>query len=186
MQVHAALLLCSGSFRERGKDSRGTDPYDIYGLSHRQGPTLHCWSQWGRGLLCCLWEERFLLCLHSHTSICIPILLLGRVATASLSGLETLLEFSVRSYLVGNAGSRPISEAKQPWACLVLRWGTTGEAHVLYSLSSFWREAVEAGLSWRDLAAARPARQPASQPTHTHAHTRTHAHAHAERYISGR
>ena len=40
----------------------------------------------------------------------------------------------VRSYLVGNAGSRPISEAKQPWACLVLGWGTTGEAHVLYSL----------------------------------------------------
>ena len=56
------------------------------------------------------------------------------VAAACLSGLVTLLEFSVRSYLVGNAGSRPISEAKQPWACLVLRWGTTGEAHVLYSL----------------------------------------------------
>ena len=61
-------------------------------------------------------------------------LLLGRVAAVSLSGLVTLLESSVRSYLVGNAGSRPISEAKQPWACLVLRWGTTGEAHVLYSL----------------------------------------------------
>ena len=76
------------------------------------------------------------------------------MATASLSGLETLLESSVRSYLVGNAGSRPISEAKQPWACLVLRWGTTGEAHVLYSLSSFGREAVEAGLAFRDLAAA--------------------------------
>ena len=60
-------------------------------------------------------------------------MLLGRVATAPLSGLVTLLESSVRSYLVGNAGSRPISEAKQPWACLVLRWGTTGEAHVLYS-----------------------------------------------------
>jgi hypothetical protein len=86
-----------------------------------------------------------------HTS---SSLLLGRVATASLSGLETLLESSVRSYLVGNAGSRPISEAKQPWACLVLRWGTTGEAHVLYSLSSFGREAVEAGLAFRDLAAA--------------------------------
>ena len=85
-----------------------------------------------------------------HTS---SSLLLGRVATASLSGLETLLESSVRSYLVGNAGSRPISEAKQPWACLVLRWGTTGEAHVLYSLSSFGREAVEAGLAWRDFAA---------------------------------
>ena len=62
------------------------------------------------------------------------LLLLGLEATARLSGLVTLLEFSVRSYLVGNAGSRPISEAKQPWACLVLRWGTTGEAHVLYSL----------------------------------------------------
>ena len=81
-------------------------------------------------------------------------MLLGRVATVSLSGLVTLLESSVRSYLVGNAGSRPISEAKQPWACLVLRWGTTGEAHVLYSLSSFGREAVEAGLAFRDLAAA--------------------------------
>ena len=57
------------------------------------------------------------------------------MAAVLLSGLVTLLESSVRSYLVGNAGSRPISEAKQPWACLVLRWGTTGEAHVLYSLS---------------------------------------------------
>ena len=47
---------------------------------------------------------------------------------------ETSRESTVRSNLVGNAGSRPISEAKQPWACLVLRWGTTGEAHVLYSL----------------------------------------------------
>jgi hypothetical protein len=67
--------------------------------------------------------------------IFIHSLLLGLEATARLSGLVTLLEFSVRSYLVGNAGSRPISEAKQPWACLVLRWGTTGEAHVLYSLT---------------------------------------------------
>ena len=46
---------------------------------------------------------------------------------------ETSREATVRSYLVGNAGSRPISEAKQPWACPVLGWGTTGEAHVLYS-----------------------------------------------------
>lgn len=52
-------------------------------------------------------------------------------------GIASSLELSVRSYLVGNAGSRPISEAKQPWACLVLRWGTTGEAHVLYSLQTF-------------------------------------------------
>ena len=49
---------------------------------------------------------------------------------------ETSRESTVRSNLVGNAGSRPISEAKQPWACPVLGWGTTGEAHVLYSLSS--------------------------------------------------
>ena len=60
------------------------------------------------------------------------------MAAVSLSGLVTLLESSVRSYLVGNAGSRPISEAKQPWACLVLRWGTTGEAHVLYSPQFFF------------------------------------------------
>ena len=49
---------------------------------------------------------------------------------------ETSRESTVRSNLVGNAGSRPISEAKQPWACPVLGWGTTGEAHVLYSFSS--------------------------------------------------
>ena len=48
---------------------------------------------------------------------------------------ETSRESTVRSNLVGNAGSRPISEAKQPWACPVLGWGTTGEAHVLYSFS---------------------------------------------------
>ena len=74
-------------------------------------------------------------------------MLLGRVATAQLSGLVTLLEFSVRSYLVGNAGSRPISEAKQPWACLVLRWGTTGEAHVLYS-PTFELYCSEVGCTW--------------------------------------
>ena len=53
---------------------------------------------------------------------------------------ETSREATVRSNLVGNAGSRPISEAKQPWACPVLGWGTTGEAHVLYStpISSYF------------------------------------------------
>ena len=54
---------------------------------------------------------------------------LGRLGVRS----ETSGELTVRSNLVGNAGSRPISEAKQPWACPVLGWGTTGEAHVLYS-----------------------------------------------------
>ena len=55
----------------------------------------------------------------------------GRLGVRS----ETSGELTVRSNLVGNAGSRPISEAKQPWACPVLGWGTTGEAHVLYSIS---------------------------------------------------
>ncbi len=76
-----------------------------------------------------------IICRYSMYILIVSALLLGLEATARLSGLVTLLEFSVRSYLVGNAGSRPISEAKQPWACLVLRWGTTGEAHILYSLS---------------------------------------------------
>ena len=58
---------------------------------------------------------------------------LGRLGVRS----ETSGELTVRSNLVGNAGSRPISEAKQPWACPVLGWGTTGEAHVLYSSSSY-------------------------------------------------
>ena len=108
-----------------------------------------------------------------HTS---SSLLLGRVATASLSGLETLLESSVRSYLVGNAGSRPISEAKQPWACLVLRWGTTGEAHVLYSLSSFGREAVEAGLAWRDSSSTLCSRSSTSTSIHTPMASEHHHH----------
>ena len=61
----------------------------------------------------------------------------------TLPGLDTPQESSVRSYLIGNAGSRrtrPISEAKQPWACLVFIWGTTGEAHVLYSPLSLFAE----------------------------------------------
>ena len=86
---------------------------------------------------------------HRTAVICLigitAALLLGRVAAAPLSGLVTLREPSVRSYLVGNAGSRPISEAKQPWACLVLRWGTTGEAHVLYSPILFANSGGRAG-----------------------------------------
>ena len=59
---------------------------------------------------------------------------------------------SVRSYLVGNAGSRPISEAKQPWACPVLGWGTTGEAHVLYSsLYLFFVELSSEASAWEGL-----------------------------------
>jgi hypothetical protein len=72
----------------------------------------------------------------------ISILMISFVCILSIymcegSGFRALVKLSVRSYLVGNAGSRPISEAKQPWACLVLGWGTTGEAHVLYSLFHF-------------------------------------------------
>ena len=89
----------------------------------------------GCGVGCYILYSYFVCPMCPTHSLLLLYLLLGRVATASLSGLETLLESSVRSYLVGNAGSRPISEAKQPWACLVLRWGTTGEAHVLYSLT---------------------------------------------------
>ena len=55
---------------------------------------------------------------------------------------ETSGESTVRSNLVGNAGSRPISEAKQPWACPVLAWGTSGEAHVLYSFQYLARSTL--------------------------------------------
>ena len=89
-----------------------------------------------------------IICRYSMYIIIVSALLLGLEATARLSGLVTLLEFSVRSYLVGNAGSRPISEAKQPWACLVLRWGTTGEAHVLYSLSLFAKSLLTRVWTW--------------------------------------
>ena len=79
----------------------------------------------------------------SHLSLSYQLSLFSRYlsisSSESLPSLlgarsETSREATVRSNLVGNAGSRPISEAKQPWACPVLGWGTTGEAHVLYSL----------------------------------------------------
>ncbi len=41
---------------------------------------------------------------------------------------ETSSESTVRSNLVENAGSRPISEAQQPWACPVLGWGACENA----------------------------------------------------------
>ena len=58
---------------------------------------------------------------------------MGRMRLLVVEWFEATGDSPVRSYLAGNAGSRLISEAKQPWACLVLGWGTTGEAHVLYS-----------------------------------------------------
>ena len=81
-----------------------------------------------------------------HLSQSLPSLLGARSETSG--------EATVRSNLVGNAGSRPISEAKQPWACPVLGWGTTGEAHVLYSFS-------KNSLSARSLRSARAGRRAA-------------------------
>ena len=72
--------------------------------------------------------------LHFSYILLIPIQSLSLSREGRLvEWLETTGKSPVRSYLAGNAGSRLISEAKQPWACLVLGWGTTGEAHVLYS-----------------------------------------------------
>ena len=36
----------------------------------------------------------------------------------------------IRSYQGENTGSHPNSEVKHPWACSVLRWGTTRESQV--------------------------------------------------------
>ena len=41
--------------------------------------------------------------------------------------LSTLI---IRSYQGENTGSHPNSEVKHPWACSVLRWGTTRESQV--------------------------------------------------------
>ena len=42
-------------------------------------------------------------------------------------GHSTLI---IRSYQGENTGSHPNSEVKHPWACSVLRWGTTRESQV--------------------------------------------------------
>ena len=90
----------------------------------------------------------------------------SRVARVRLTPSEGL---SVRSYQVGNAGSRPISEAKQPWACLVLTWGTSGEAHVLYSLSLIFFRTPQRGGVHLPLAAEKVPRDRCC--THTRSHT---------------
>ena len=38
----------------------------------------------------------------------------------------------IRSYQGESTGSHPNSEVKHPWACSVLRWGTTWESQVTY------------------------------------------------------
>ena len=43
----------------------------------------------------------------------------------------------IRSYQGESTGSHPNSEVKHPWACSVLRWGTTWESQVMYVLP-FW------------------------------------------------
>ena len=48
---------------------------------------------------------------------------------------ETSGELTVRSNQVGNAGSRPISEAKQPGACPVLGWRTFAKQQMRESLA---------------------------------------------------
>ena len=40
----------------------------------------------------------------------------------------------IRSYQGESTGSHPNSEVKHPWACSVLRWGTTWESQVTYVL----------------------------------------------------
>lgn len=45
--------------------------------------------------------------------------------------------FSLRSYRDENTVSRPICEVKHHWACLVLRWVTTGETHSVVSIFFF-------------------------------------------------
>ena len=42
----------------------------------------------------------------------------------------SLFTLIIRSYQGENTGSHPNSEVKHPWACSVLRWGTTRESQV--------------------------------------------------------
>ena len=50
----------------------------------------------------------------------------------------------IRSYQGENTGSHPNSEVKHPWACSVLRWGTTRESQVtnVLLLETRWRYSV--------------------------------------------
>ena len=48
--------------------------------------------------------------------------------------------FIIRSYQGESTGSHPNSEVKHPWACSVLRWGTTWESQVTYV---FWLRGIK-------------------------------------------
>ena len=49
----------------------------------------------------------------------------------------------IRSYQGESTGSHPNSEVKHPWACSVLRWGTTWESQVTNVLPRFVHTTVE-------------------------------------------
>ena len=51
----------------------------------------------------------------------------GAAQARVAAGLSILI---IRSYQGENTGSHPNSEVKHPWACSVLRWGTTRESQV--------------------------------------------------------
>ena len=51
----------------------------------------------------------------------------GAAEARVAAGLSNLI---IRSYQGENTGSHPNSEVKHPWACSVLRWGTTRESQV--------------------------------------------------------
>ena len=59
-----------------------------------------------------------------------------------ISSILFTLTFSLRSYQVENTVSRPICEVKQPWACLVLGWVTTGETHRVVSIFFFHFDSI--------------------------------------------
>ena len=52
----------------------------------------------------------------------------------ALSDRGTPFDSIIRSYQGESTGSHPNSEVKHPWACSVLRWGTTWESQVMYVL----------------------------------------------------
>ena len=54
----------------------------------------------------------------------------------ALSDRGTPIDSIIRSYQGESTGSHPNSEVKHPWACSVLRWGTTWESQVMYVFAS--------------------------------------------------
>ena len=54
--------------------------------------------------------------------------------SSAIGRLSPMLDPIIRSYQGESTGSHPNSEVKHPWACSVLRWGTTWESQVMYVL----------------------------------------------------